>query len=88
LNPAFLIRYLVIRLLPELPPESYKTNQAGTDKKHCGRFGYSLKAEPVTPHLLSLNQDIVAIPQEEKCGLKYDTFTFQKKRQGQNDPAY
>ena len=29
------------------------------------------KAEPKTPHLLSLNQDIVASPQDEKCGLKY-----------------
>ena len=28
-------------------------------------------AEPVTPHFLSLNQDIVAWPEEEKCGLKY-----------------
>ena len=30
------------------------------------------KAEPRTPHLLSLNQDIVAWSQDEKCGLKYD----------------
>jgi hypothetical protein len=30
------------------------------------------KAEPVTPHFLSSNQDIVAWFQEEKCGLKYD----------------
>ena len=29
------------------------------------------KAEPKTPHFLSLNQDIVASPQDEKCGLKY-----------------
>ena len=29
------------------------------------------KAEPRTPHFLSLNQDAVAWPQEEKCGLKY-----------------
>jgi hypothetical protein len=29
------------------------------------------KAEPVTPHLLSLNQDIVAWSQGGKCGLKY-----------------
>jgi len=29
------------------------------------------KAEPKTPHFLSLNQDIVASSQEEKCGLKY-----------------
>ena len=30
------------------------------------------KAELKTPHFLSLNQDIVAGSQEEKCGLKYD----------------
>jgi hypothetical protein len=30
------------------------------------------KAEPKTPHFLSLNQDIVAWSQEKKCGLKYD----------------
>jgi hypothetical protein len=30
------------------------------------------KAEPKTPHFLSLNQDSVASPQDEKCGLKYD----------------
>ena len=29
------------------------------------------KAEPKTPHFLSLNQNIVASPQDEKCGLKY-----------------
>jgi hypothetical protein len=29
------------------------------------------KAEPKTPHFLSLNQYIVAWSQEEKCGLKY-----------------
>ena len=29
------------------------------------------KAEPRIPHLLSLNQDIVAWSQEEKCALKY-----------------
>ena len=29
------------------------------------------KAEPKTPHFLSLNQDIVARPQMQKCGLKY-----------------
>jgi hypothetical protein len=29
------------------------------------------KAEPRIPHFLSLNQDIVAWSQEEKCGLKY-----------------
>jgi hypothetical protein len=29
------------------------------------------KAELKTPHFLSLNQDIVAWSQKEKCGLKY-----------------
>jgi hypothetical protein len=29
------------------------------------------KAEPKTPHFLNLTQDIVASPQEAKCGLKY-----------------
>ena len=29
------------------------------------------KAEPVTPHFLGLNQDMVAWFQEVKCGLKY-----------------
>jgi hypothetical protein len=29
-------------------------------------------AEAKTPHFLSLNQDIVAWSQDEKCGLKYD----------------
>jgi len=29
------------------------------------------KAEPKTPHFLSLNQDIVADAQNQKCGLKY-----------------
>ena len=29
------------------------------------------KAELKTPHFLRLNQDIVASPQDEKCGLKY-----------------
>jgi len=31
------------------------------------------KAEPKTPHFLSLNQDIVAWPQRQKWGLKYVT---------------
>ena len=30
------------------------------------------KAEPVTPHFLNLNQDIIAGSQEVKCGLKYE----------------
>jgi len=29
------------------------------------------KAEPKTPHFLSLNQNVVAWSQEQKCGLKY-----------------
>ena len=33
------------------------------------------KAEPKTPHFLSLNQDIVTCPQEEKCELKYVGFS-------------
>jgi hypothetical protein len=37
------------------------------------------KAEPRTPHILSLNQDIVAWPQEQECGLKYVMFTQSKK---------
>jgi hypothetical protein len=28
------------------------------------------KAEPKTPHFISLNQDIVTRSQDEKCGLK------------------
>jgi hypothetical protein len=36
------------------------------------------KAEPRTPHFLSLNQDIVAWSQEEKCGLKYVIYSFSK----------
>jgi len=39
------------------------------------------KAEPRTPHFLSLNQDIVAWSQEEKCGLKYVMLSLSK-------PAY
>jgi len=34
------------------------------------------KAESRTPHSKRLNQDIVASPQEEKCGLKYVIFSF------------
>ena len=34
------------------------------------------KAEPRTPHFLSLNQTIVTRSQEEKCGLKYVIHTF------------
>jgi len=30
------------------------------------------KAEPRTPHFLSLDQDIVACSLEAECGLKYD----------------
>ena len=37
--------------------------------------GTQKKAEPKTPHFLSLNQDIVASPQDEKCGLKYVMLT-------------
>jgi len=37
------------------------------------------KAEPKTPHFLSLNQDIVAWSQEEKCRLKYEIFSQSKR---------
>ena len=40
---------------------------------------YTKKAEPRTPHLPSLNQDIVAWSQEEKCGLKYVICSFRKR---------
>ena len=33
------------------------------------------KAEPRTPHFLTINQDIVVWSQEEKWGLKYVMFT-------------
>ena len=33
------------------------------------------ESEPKTPHFLSSNQDIVANPQEQKCGLKYVIYT-------------
>jgi hypothetical protein len=36
----------------------------------------SKKAEPGTPHLFSLNQDIVVLSQEEKLRLKYVIFTL------------
>jgi hypothetical protein len=35
-------------------------------------------AEQITPHFLSLNQDIVASPQDEECGLKYVIYTQRK----------
>jgi hypothetical protein len=34
------------------------------------------KAEPKTPHFLSLHQNIVAGSQEEKCELKYVIHSF------------
>ena len=37
------------------------------------------EAEPRTPHFLSLNQDIVALSQEQKCGLKYVIRSFRKR---------
>ena len=37
------------------------------------------KAESMPPHLLSLNQDIVAWSQKEKCGLKYDMLSPTRK---------
>ena len=46
-------------LIHTLPP---RTSAPDVEKK---------KAEPKTPHFLSLNQDIVAWSQKQKCGLKY-----------------
>jgi hypothetical protein len=40
------------------------------------------KAELKTPHSKSLNQDIVASPKWQKCGLKYVIYIHQAKRQG------
>jgi len=40
--------------------------------KTLAQYVEKKKAEPKTPHFFSLNQDIVASPQDEKCGLKYD----------------
>jgi hypothetical protein len=36
------------------------------------------KSGAEAPHLLSSNQDIVALSQEEKCGLKYVIYTFRE----------
>jgi hypothetical protein len=38
------------------------------------------KAEPKTPHFLSLHQNIVAGSQKQKCGLKYVIYTFKNKK--------
>jgi len=53
-------------LIHTLPP---KSSTQDLEKK---------KAEPRTPHFLSLNQNIVAWSQEEKCGLKYVIYTFRR----------
>ena len=45
-------------LIHTLPP---RTSAPDVEKK---------KAEPKTPHFLSLNQDIVAWSQKRKCGLR------------------
>jgi hypothetical protein len=37
------------------------------------------KAEPKTPHFLSLNQNIVDGSQEQKCELKYVIFSQSKR---------
>ena len=37
------------------------------------------KAEPKTPHLPSLNQDIVVYSQEQECELKYDMSSQNQK---------
>jgi len=54
---------------------------------HEQRGYHNKKAEPRTPNLLSLNQDIVAWSQEEKCGLKYVIQTLSKpvRSSGIND---
>ena len=50
---------------------------------------WSIKnAEPKTPHFLSLNQDIVAWSQEEKCGLKYEMLNFLRANPGFRFYAY
>ena len=47
------------------------------------------KAESLTPHFLSLDQDIVAGSQEEKCGLKYVICAFAVIELSLNDsPLY
>ena len=43
------------------------------------------KAEPKTPHFLSLNQDVVARPQDAKCGLKYVIHSLGKTEGGAYD---
>jgi hypothetical protein len=45
------------------------------------------KAEPKTPHFLSLNQDIVAGSQREKCGLKYVIHSPESQRSCLPGPA-
>jgi hypothetical protein len=47
--------------IPEFTLSSPETSAQDVEKK---------KAEPRTPHFLSLNQDIVALSQEEKFRLK------------------
>jgi hypothetical protein len=42
--------------------------------------GTQKKAEPMTPHFLSLNQDIVARSQKQECGLKYEILSQPEKR--------
>jgi hypothetical protein len=45
------------------------------------------KAEPKTPHFLSLKQDIVAWSQKEKCGLKYVIHTYEKGKMPKKAPT-
>jgi hypothetical protein len=48
-------------------------------KNHHFNFKQAKKAEQKTPHFLSLNQNIVAASQEEKCGLKYEILSPARK---------
>jgi len=46
------------------------------------------KAEPKTPHFLSLKQDMVACSQEGKWGLKYVICILQTKGRVRHAPAF
>jgi hypothetical protein len=52
-------------LWPSLDVGIYETSAQNVEKK---------KAEPKTPHLLTLNQDIVACSEEQNWGLKYEIY--------------
>ena len=55
------------RLHPLIHTFASETSAQDVEKK---------KAKPRTPHLLSLNQDIVARSEKQKCGLKYVIYTL------------